>query len=72
MEMTVSSPIAGSDRTVLVVDDDRVFRARLAHAMEARGFEVYTADSASEGLRLAVDRRPAFAIVDLRARPRTY
>ena len=31
---------AHPDNTLLIVDDDRAFLARLARAMEARGFEV--------------------------------
>ena len=33
------------DRTLLIVDDDEPFLARLARAMEARGFSIFTAGS---------------------------
>ena len=39
-------PEVGDDRSVLIVDDDRSFLQRLARAMEARGFEVATAETA--------------------------
>ncbi|MGB8931914.1 MAG: response regulator, partial [Anaeromyxobacteraceae bacterium] len=42
--------IAGRSRRVLVVDDDSLVRVMLADAFHARGFEVITASSASEGI----------------------
>lgn len=53
-------------RSVLLVDDDDVFRARLAKAFESRGFDVRTAASAEEAIRLARQDSPEFAVVDLR------
>ena len=44
------APIPG-ERTLLIVEDDKSFLQRLARAMEARGFEVRTAESVSEGLQ---------------------
>ena len=38
------------DNTLLIVDDDRAFLARLARAMETRGFEVEAASSVEDGL----------------------
>lgn len=40
------------DRTVLVVDDDPVTRARLAHLLRSNGFLVVTAESGEEALVL--------------------
>ncbi|MCB1546314.1 MAG: ActR/PrrA/RegA family redox response regulator transcription factor [Hyphomicrobiaceae bacterium] len=54
------------DRSLIIVDDDRAFLARLARAMEIRGFEVRTGHSVSEGLDLIRQKAPAFAIVDMR------
>lgn len=54
------------DRSLLIIDDDKAFRLRLARAMEKRGFEVETAESVEEGMRLVRDNKPAFAVVDLR------
>ena len=54
------------DNTLLVVDDDRAFLARLARAMEARGFDVEAAASVDEGLASLRRRPPAFAVVDMR------
>ncbi|HWZ90257.1 MAG TPA: response regulator [Polyangiaceae bacterium] len=53
-------------RSVLVVDDDEVFRTRLGRAFSDRGFEVRTADSAEAALALARQDSPEFAVVDLR------
>jgi two-component system response regulator RegA len=55
-----------SERTLLIVDDDEQLCQRLARAMERRGFVVQTADSVAAGTRLAGERPPAFAVVDLR------
>ena len=53
-------------RSLLVVDDDEVFRTRLGRAFADRGFEVRTAASAEEALLLARQDSPEFAVVDLR------
>jgi two-component system response regulator RegA len=52
--------------SVLVVDDDDVFRSRLGRAFADRGFEVRTAGSAEEATALAQQDSPEFAVVDLR------
>ncbi len=55
-----------SERTLLIVEDDKSFLQRLARAMEMRGFIVSTAESVADGL-LQVDKAaPAFAVVDMR------
>ncbi|MCB2135990.1 MAG: ActR/PrrA/RegA family redox response regulator transcription factor [Rhodobacteraceae bacterium] len=59
-------PDLGSDRTLLLVDDDAPFVNRLARAMEKRGFEPQTAESVAAGRALARNRPPAYAVVDLR------
>lgn len=56
----------GADRTLLLVDDDEPFLRRLAKAMEKRGFLPETADSVAAGRAIALDRPPAYAVVDLR------
>jgi two-component system response regulator RegA len=58
-------PVA-SDRTLLIVEDDKSFLQRLARAMEGRGFEVTTAESVAEGLDRLETALPAFAVVDMR------
>ena len=54
------------EKTLLIVDDDRPFRERLARAMQARGFEVRMAETVREGIAIAKDRSPAYAVVDLK------
>jgi two-component system, response regulator RegA len=56
----------GSDRSLLLVDDDEVFLKRLARAMERRGFEVRTASGVADGKALATASPPAYAVIDLR------
>jgi two-component system response regulator RegA len=64
------SPVEGvhtqTERTLLIVEDDKSFLQRLARAMEARGFEVRTAESVSDGLQEVEKSAPAFAVVDMR------
>jgi two-component system, response regulator RegA len=56
----------GADPSLLLVDDDEPFVRRLAKAMEKRGFVPVTASSVAEGRAIAMDRPPAYAVVDLR------
>jgi two-component system response regulator RegA len=53
-------------RSVLVVDDDEVFRTRLARAFRERGFEARTASGGEEAVALAAQESPEFAVIDLR------
>ena len=55
-----------SDRSLLIVDDDKPFRERLARAMAGRGLEVETAESLNEARLKIKNAPPAFAVVDLR------
>jgi two-component system response regulator RegA len=54
------------ERTLLIVEDDRPFRERLARAMEARGFSVSIAENVAQGIARAKEAAPAFAVVDLK------
>jgi len=66
---SMPSPLAGpvpSERTLLIVEDDKSFLQRLARAMEGRGFVVTTAESVAEGLLQVEKAVPAFAVVDMR------
>ncbi len=55
-----------TDRSLLIVEDDKAFLDRLARAMETRGFAVSTCDYVSDGLHHIGQTPPAFAVVDLR------
>jgi two-component system response regulator RegA len=71
MDMTMEAPeaiqgLAGEDRSLLIVDDDKPFLTRLARAMESRGFEVDTAESVEEAVAKTRAKAPAFAVIDMR------
>jgi len=51
-------------RTVLVIDDSPTFREELKSVLESSGFAVVTAGTGEDGLRAAVDTRPAAIVVD--------
>lgn len=53
-------------RTVLLVEDDEAFRKVLTRALQARGFEVRGARSGEEGVALAREESPEYAVVDLK------
>lgn len=52
--------------TVLLVDDDEVFRERLRRALDERGCAVQTAGDVPGALALARTEPPEYAVVDLR------
>jgi two-component system response regulator RegA len=54
------------DKTLLIVEDDRPFRERLARAMEARGFLVMIAETVAQGISRTRETPPAYAVVDLK------
>src|SRR5581483_3973849 len=68
LAMTDTPPavVVQGERTLLIVEDDKSFLQRLARAMEARGFEVATAESVSEGVQQVERSAPAYAVVDMR------
>jgi two-component system response regulator RegA len=53
-------------KSLLIVDDDMVYRQRLAVAMEKRGFIVRQAESVAGGIAAAKAEAPDYAVVDLR------
>ncbi len=52
--------------TILLVDDDDVFRERMARALRDRGHAVVTAADVPAALAAAGAHKPAYAVVDLR------
>ena len=58
--------ISSTESSLLIVDDDRPFLTRLARAMEARGYEVTTAESVQDGIAAIRQKPPAFAVIDMR------
>ncbi|HUL77786.1 MAG TPA: response regulator [Vicinamibacteria bacterium] len=53
-------------RSLLIVEDDDVFRSRMARAFRERGFQVREARDAASALDCARDDPPEYAVVDLR------
>lgn len=51
---------------LLLVDDDTTFTRVMARAMDRRGLHVRVASSAEEGLALAQDDAPDYAVLDLK------
>lgn len=54
-----------SGKTLLVVEDDDVFREQLAKVMAGRGFITISAASLAEAARMIREYQPDFAVVDL-------
>lgn len=52
--------------SILIVDDDEVFRTRLARAFSDRNYDARMASDFDEAVVLAQDDSPEFAVVDLR------
>jgi two-component system response regulator RegA len=52
--------------SILIVDDDDVFRNRLARAFEDRGFQVRSAKDCDEAIVLAAAESPEYAVVDFK------
>lgn len=53
-------------RTLLVVDDQEIFRAPIGQALRARGFHVLEAPDGPSALRLASEQRIHLALIDVR------
>jgi response regulator NasT len=51
---------------ILVVDDDRLVLATLAHGLASAGFEVIDADNGDDAILLARQHRPDLALLDIR------
>ncbi|MCK5178016.1 MAG: response regulator [Candidatus Omnitrophica bacterium] len=52
-------------RKILVVDDDRTITALLKKYLEKNGYEVIAINEASEGLELAMTRKPDLIVLDV-------
>ncbi|MEC7949364.1 MAG: response regulator [Myxococcota bacterium] len=52
-------------RTIMVVDDDKALRSRLARALEDRGWRAVTARDASSARVVASEMRPSHVVLDL-------
>ena len=62
-----TTEIKQTDRpSLLIVDDDEVFCEVLTEALHKRGYEVCAAHNVDDGIELAKQELPEFAVVDLR------
>lgn len=64
--MTAASSGPATGPSLLIVDDDRVLRERLARAFRERGYDVRTAEDFDHALAVATEEPPELALVDLR------
>jgi two-component system, response regulator PdtaR len=51
---------------ILVVDDDRLVLATLAHGLAEAGYEIIDADNGDDAILLAREHRPDLALLDIR------
>jgi two-component system NtrC family sensor kinase len=56
--------VAARSTTVLIIDDSPTFREELKSVLESSGYAVVTSGTGEDGLRVAVDVRPAVIVVD--------
>lgn len=52
-------------KTILIVEDDQVVRRAMEAVLSAAGYHVWTADTCSSGLTLALEESPALLILDI-------
>ncbi len=60
-----ATPQAAKGR-ILVVDDDRLVLATVAHGLAQAGYEVIDADNGDDAILLARQQRPELALLDIR------
>jgi response regulator NasT len=61
----MNSPV-GSQGRILVVDDDRLVLATVAHGLAQAGYQVIDADNGDDAILLAREHRPELALLDIR------
>lgn len=64
--MAVAQEQRGLSGKILVVDDDRLVLATLAHGLTEAGYEVIDADNGDDAILLAREHRPDLALLDIR------
>jgi response regulator NasT len=65
------STLTGSKGRILVVDDDRLVLATVAHGLSQAGFDVIDADNGDDAILLAREHRPDLALLDIRMEGKT-
>ncbi|MGE0869791.1 MAG: response regulator transcription factor [Kofleriaceae bacterium] len=66
MSSTEQHEPAGDPPSILIVDDDEVYRNRLARAFVDRGYDVRVAQDYDTAVATATSDSPEFAVVDLK------
>ena len=66
MNETMKKASNSQPKSLLIVDDDNIFRDRLSRSMQKKGFEVFQAEGVKQGIDKATSHKPSFAVVDLR------
>jgi two-component system, response regulator PdtaR len=61
----MNSPASSKGR-ILVVDDDRLVLATVAHGLAQAGYDVIDADNGDDAILLAREHRPQLALLDIR------
>jgi two-component system response regulator RegA len=69
-DMLCARAFVDEQPSILLVDDDEVFRERLARALRERGWEVRTAADYTSAMEAARAESPQHALVDLRMQGR--
>lgn len=64
--MSIVQEQRGHNGKILVVDDDRLVLATLAHGLTEAGYEVIDADNGDDAILLAREHRPDLALLDIR------
>ncbi len=64
--LAVAQASSGVGGKILVVDDDRLVLATLAHGLTQAGYEVIDADNGDDAILLAREHRPDLALLDIR------
>ncbi|MCD6232838.1 response regulator [bacterium] len=52
-------------KKVLIIEDEKLLRDMYAHKISERGFEVFLADSAEEGLKVLKEKKPDLVLLDI-------
>ena len=63
--MPSQSPTSNKSPNLLLVEDDEMFLKVMGRALEKRGFNVYVAQSANEGIDVSKNTSFEYAVIDL-------
>ena len=63
---SVKEVYMNNEKSLMIIDDDDVFRNRLITAMKRKGYDAFGASSVSEAISLVNTNAPKYAVIDLR------